>query len=205
MRLSLLLAVFFVLAVPLLAQDAPNPPMTPGMACPMPGMGGGMGQGMGMGGPMGHGMQCMCPMCGMMGMGGMLPGQMLLMHADMLKLTDDQIQKIRNIQPDFRRQQVRTGADIQLDQIDLQQELMKDGPDAAKAERLIRHINQLQADQQVAAMKASIAAKNVLTPEQRQMCSSMMKMKMMGPQMPGGMQPMGPPGGTPPMPPAPHH
>lgn len=194
MRLATVLAVFLVLSLPLFAQD-PNPPMTPGMACPMPGMGGDMGQmGQGMGGM--QGMQgMMCPMCGMMSMGGMLPGGMYLMHADMLGLTDDQIRKLQDIQADFRRRQVRTGSDIQLNQIDLQQETMKDSPDATKAERLIREINRLQGDMQVAAMKASMAAKNVLTPEQRRMAMSMMMKPPM--QVPGGMQQ--------PMPPAQHH
>ena len=204
MKTALLLAVFLALTAPLLAQD---PPMDPGMSCPMGGMGmGGMMGGGGMG--MGGGMQGMCPMCGMMGMGGMLPGGMYLMRAQMLGLTDDQIAKIQSTQTDFRRTQIKTQSEIQLAQLDLQQELMKDKPDSAKIEQLIKRINGLQAEVQIAAMKASLAVRNVLTPAQRRMCKSMM-MKMMMPQqqggmqMPGGMQPMGPggmaPGGMQPM------
>ena len=222
MKVVALLVVLFVLTLPALAQDqpSPNPPMNPGMSCPMGGMGqgmmgGGMGMGQGMGQGMGgmHGMQCMCPMCGMMGMGGTLPGQMFIMRAQMLGLTDDQINKIQGIQTDFRRQQIKTGSDIQLAQIDLQQEMMKDSPDMAKVEPTIKRINGLQAELQIAGVKASLASKNVLTPQQRQMCMPMMRNMMMpgmqggmqpmapGGQMPmgpmGGMQPMGPPGGAP--------
>ena len=207
MRVVGLLVFLCVLALPVLAQDqpAPNPPMNPGMSCPMPGMGMGQGMGRGMGQGMGPGMGqgmgpgmgqgmgqgMMCPMCPMMGAGGMLPGHMFNMHAAALELTEDQIQKIQNIQTDFRRQQIRTGSEIELSRIDLQQEMMKDNPDVTKAERLIRDINRLQADMQVAAMKASAAAKNVLTPEQRSRAKSM----MMRPPMGGGMQPMPPAGG----------
>jgi Spy/CpxP family protein refolding chaperone len=219
MRIALLLAVLLVVSLPAFSQNSgdPNPSM---MSGPMGGgmmgggqgmgmgggqgmgggmMGGGMGQGMGMRGMMGkgmgmgggQGMQGMCPMCSMMGMSDMLPGGMCLLRAGGLGLTDDQTSKIQNIHTDFRREQIKTGSEIQLAQLDLQQELMKDNPDTSKVGTIIKRINGLQAEVQIAAMKSWIAARNVLTPEQRQKCKSM----MMGRPMTGGMMPMMPQGG----------
>ena len=208
MRIALLLAVLLVVSLPAFSQNSgdPNPSMMSGpMGGQGMGMGGGMmgggqgmrgmmGKGMGMGG--GQGMQGMCPMCSMMGMSEMLPGGMCLLRAGGLGLTDDQISKIQNIHTDFRREQIKTGSEIQLAQLDLRQEMMKDNPDASKVGTIIKRINGLQAEVQIAAMKSWIAARNVLTPEQRQKCKSMMKSMMQGMGgMMGGMQPMMPKGG----------
>ena len=219
MRIALLLAVLLVVSLPAFSQNSgdPNPPMMSGpMGGQGMGMGGGMmgggqgmgggmmgggqgmhgmmGKGMGMGG--GQGMQGMCPMCSMMGMSEMLPGGMCLLRAGGLGLTDDQISKIQNIHTDFRREQIKTGSEIQLAQLDLQQELMKDNPDTSKVGTIIKRINGLQAEVQIAAMKSWLAGRNVLTPEQRDMCKSMMKSMMQGMGgMMGGMQPMMPKGG----------
>ena len=200
----LLAAAFICLAQP----ANPNVAAPPGAgANPMPGMTSPMNQ-MQMG-QMQMGAGCMCPMCGMQ-MGGMTPDRMLAEGIQGLGLTDDQMTRLRDICMDFRKTQIRLTGDIEIAQIDLQRMLVQDVVDAQKAERQVGEINKLQGDLQITMVRSLLAARNVLTPEQRRaIISKMMRTGPMQQPASGGRGPMpmgpgaSPPSGGPPQPPPP--
>jgi Spy/CpxP family protein refolding chaperone len=207
----LMLVVVIPAAAQMMEQGQPMPPQPGPQGAPgpmMPGMGQmGMGSMMcpmcqgRMGGGQGMDMGMMYPMC----RGMMLPGHHALMHREALGLSDQQADKIRDIQTEFRKQQIRLGSEVQLAEIDLEQAMKAEKVDMPGVERLVREMNRVQGDLRLAGIRAKVSAQNVLTPDQRKMAESMMMMP--------GPQPMGMPGpgmmrpGTPqaPAPGPPHH
>ena len=162
-------------------------------------------------GPMGGMMSGMkCPMCGgQMNMGGMgpgmmsgiIPGQRYLMMCNALNLTPDQVQKIRDIQLDFAKQMVNSGSGILLSLIDQQQALLQDNVDMSRLEKQAKNLGSMVTDLDLAAVRDQVAARNVLTPDQRlkaqvMMAPTCMPMGGMGMMGSGGMGSMMPMPGT---------
>jgi Spy/CpxP family protein refolding chaperone len=145
----------------------------------------GMGQ-MGMGGMQGMGCCSMCPMCqGMSPAGGdMLPEQMLNRLVREIGLTGEQVEQILGILLDFRKTRIRLTSEMQIVQIDLQKMLMQDTVDKKKVEQQVRDLSRMQGDLNLAGAQAVLAARDVLTPEQRRKAVSLL---IKGFYFPGGM------------------
>jgi len=159
--------------------------------CPMMGgMMGMAGRGMrGMGGPAGT------PM-------GIPPvAAMLLMHREMLGLTDQQADRLRAIQGAQARQQIRATAEIRVAQMDLADLMMQPAPSRTKVEALIRDIGRRMTDLQVANANAALDALAALTPQQRDQVLQMARSG--GCPMMGAMGAPGSPMGGAATPPAP--
>lgn len=130
--------------------------------CP-PGMGGGRGM---MGGSMRGEMHEM-----MMGGMGMMKGMgpsFYLDKKDRLGLSPPQVQQLRNIRRDFRKDAVRRSADLKIAMIDLADAFQGEWT-VEEAEKQLRQIQQLRTDLLVQYLKARKQAEQVLTDEQRQM------------------------------------
>lgn len=118
-----------------------------------------------------------CPMCGGDmhgdGMSAMIPGQRYLAQCGALGLSSDQINRIRNIQIDFYKQAVQDISGILTAHLDQQQALMADKVDTGRVEKQAREIGRLVGELDLAAVRAQIAARNVLTPDQRAKANTM--------------------------------
>jgi len=187
-KILCILAAALLLALPVLAQTDPNMgggmppgPMMPGN-CPMGGMGGGMMGGMGGGQGMMGG--------GMMGPGGMGLDQCLMMHIQSLGLTEDQMSRLRTVMTDYQKERINLTSQIQVKEIDLHTMLMADNADMKKVEAQVRDINRVQGDLQLAGIRAFLAGKKILMPEQIRMLQQMMGMCMGTCPMMGGGMPM---------------
>lgn len=138
--------------------------MMGGQPCPMCGMG--MGGGMGMKGDMGkmHG-----EMRGMMG--GMAPSFYLGMK-DKLDLDMEQVQQLRDIRMDFRKNFVRQSAELKIAKLEMEDAFQGDWT-VDKAEEQLRQIQQLRTDLIVKYLEARKKAEQVLTSEQLQQVQGM--------------------------------
>lgn len=166
-------------------QAAGEPAAVP-QSMGMTGMGGmGMGQ-MGMKGSM------MCPMCAqMMGGGmmekmegmeemagmGMMPGmgrmEMLdrpffLARAKELRLSDEQVAKLRSIRHAHRTDNIRTAAEMKIAGMELR-DLLAGEWTLEAAEKLVRNMQKMEGDMKVRFLRAKKEAEKVLTPEQLNM------------------------------------
>ncbi|HKL48623.1 MAG TPA: hypothetical protein VJ882_03115 [Desulfuromonadales bacterium] len=138
--------------------------MMGGQMCPMCGMkmgGGGMGM---MHGSM-HG-----EMRGMM-MGGMAPSFYLGMQ-DKLGLEKDQVQQLRDIRRDFRKNSIRQSAELKIGKLEME-ELFQGDWTVEKAEEQLQKVQQLRTDLIVKYLKARKKAEQVLTSEQLQQVQEM--------------------------------
>ena len=155
-------------------------PMQGRMGYPLAGMGGPMGRHLGAGIP---------PYAGV-----------LLMHRQMLNLTDDQVRRLQAMQADQLKQQIRGVAEARIAGIDLMQLLQQPNPDRGKVEAAVRDLGRRATDIGLAYVRGMLDARGVLTDEQRRMVASMgpslmqpcpMRGQMMGGGMMGGMGGMG--------------
>ncbi len=194
---------------PAQAQGGPSP----GAAPPGPGM-------MGPGGMMGHG--------GMMGQGGMGPGMMgqrgmgpgggwrrgmrgdlafdehplitiMLHHRSQLGLTDEQVEQLRALRSNFEKEAIRTGADLRILELELDDLLDAEQVDLAKVEAMVRKEEATRASLRLSRIRAIEQAKTALTAEQRQRLRSAVEAwegPGAGPMGPGmrGPGPIGPGG-----------
>jgi Spy/CpxP family protein refolding chaperone len=129
--------------------------------CPM-GMGGGRGM---MVGPM-HGEMHEMMMGGMGMMRGSGPSFYLGMK-DELDLTPQQVQQLRDIRRDFRKNFIRQSADMKIAMIDMGDAFQGDWT-VEEAEKQLRQIQQSRTDLMVQYLKARKQAEQVLTAEQLQ-------------------------------------
>ncbi|MBI3946921.1 MAG: periplasmic heavy metal sensor [Armatimonadetes bacterium] len=166
-----------------LAAPAPGAP-GPGPHGGQPGMGG-MHGGMG-------GMRAAPGRMGGRGIGMGSPAAMLLMHRQMLNLTDQQVERLQNIHVEAQKQAVRQMADVRIAQIDLMQLLSQPNPDRRRIEDAARDLGRRMTEVHLARVRSFLDAWDVLTPEQRQQVRSMMgPMGMGGCPMCAGMMGMG--------------
>ncbi|MBW7957719.1 MAG: PDZ domain-containing protein [Deltaproteobacteria bacterium] len=163
-------------AMPRGAMQERGRPMMGGMGgmmagdCPM-GMGG-MGPGM-----RGHGMGMMGPgmMMGMDRMGhrgkkGTMMGHFygrMMMAVKALDLTPEQKARATEIYTNFRKQAIRTGADIKIAKLELHQLLMADPVNMESVTAKVNEIARKQADLMMAGIRGVEEFKKTLTPEQR--------------------------------------
>ena len=131
----------------------------------------------------------------------------LLMHQKEIGLSEEQVGKIKTLQFELDKTRIRTEADIQLAERELDVLVPDAKADLAAIEAKLKQSGALQASLRLAAIKAKRDALALLTPEQREKEKAehekMMKMRgehrmkeMEG--MGHGMKPGGPPpGGAP--------
>lgn len=130
-----------------------------------------MGPGMMDPGMMDHGMMG----AGMMRM-GMMDGPMAhsfyLDRADELGLSADQVAKLKALQSDSRRDNIRNVAEVKIARMELADLLDDKDWSLNDAEPLIRKVQKLEGDVQVRYLQAMSGARKVLTAEQLKQASS---------------------------------
>ncbi|HOQ30103.1 MAG TPA: periplasmic heavy metal sensor [Armatimonadota bacterium] len=145
-----------------------------------------------------------CPMMGMpraqAGRGGhgamaavMAPVRLLLMHRDMLNLTDDQVSRLTSLHAENQKQMARRLADAYAAHIDLMQALTRPDPDRRAVETAVRALGQAVTEFMLTQSRAYVDALQVLTPAQRQQFQRMASLHASGqcPQCRGMMGGMG--------------
>jgi len=129
----------------------------------------------------GSGMQGAPPAAGMRMMEDAMSGRMMmepgkmrqmmdrafyLDRVDELRLSAEQVAKLRSIQGACRRDNIRTGAEARIVRLDLDDLLSGNDWNLDAAEKLVRQQQKLEADMQVRHLQALAAARQVLTPDQ---------------------------------------
>lgn len=85
-----------------------------------------------------------------------------------LGLTDEQMKRLRDMGTQAQRSGIRTRADLEIKQLDLQELLGAANPDRAAIDRTIREIAELRAAEMKAGIDMRLGLQSVLTPEQRE-------------------------------------
>ncbi len=85
-----------------------------------------------------------------------------------LGLTDEQANRLRQMVTGARKNSIRTQAELQIKQLELQELLSAAQPDRAAIDRAVREIADLRAAQMKAAIDQRLGFQSVLTPEQRE-------------------------------------
>ena len=159
--LALLLTVIF--AVPAFSQMMDMPMM-------------GHGEGPGMMGDMGD--------MGMMGMMGDMG--MCLKHAEMMGLTDDQMNKMKPVHFEMQKKQAQYKADLKIAMIELMEIMEVKDFDLEKATAGVKKIEGIKTAHHLEMFKAMKEMRAVLTDEQFKKMKKIMPMEM-GEKKPAGM------------------
>lgn len=122
-----------------------------------------------------------------------------LRHQKDLALTPAQVDNLRKLGTDARRDAIKRKAEQRLAELDLRTMMAPDAADPnkprdlAKIETKVREIEKLRADGRVAQIRNLEQSRQVLTPEQREKLRTLLSQRMQhrGPQGPGtrGMAP----------------
>jgi Spy/CpxP family protein refolding chaperone len=121
-----------------------------------------------------------------------------LRHQKDLALTPAQVDSLRKLGTDARRNAIKLQADRRLAEVDLRALMAPDAADPnkpkdlARIEAKVREIEKLRADGRVAQIRSLEQSRQVLTPEQREKLRTLLSQRMhhRGPQ--GGMRGMTP-------------
>ncbi len=116
-----------------------------------------------------------------------------LRHRQELALTPAQVDSLRKLGTDARRDAIKRQADRRLAELDLRTLMTPDAADPnksldlAKAEAKVREIERLRGDDRVARLRSLEQSRQVLTPEQREKLRTLMTQRWQhhGPQMQG--------------------
>ena len=98
--------------------------------------------------------------------------RMVLMNRQVLGLTTQQVDSLRNLGMDSWRAAIRRRADLQLAQLDLMTLRWSDPVDMGKIETKVREIEKFKGDGRIAAIRTAETAKAQLTAEQREKMKS---------------------------------
>lgn len=85
-----------------------------------------------------------------------------------LGLTDEQMNKLRQMRNQSRRNSIRSRAEIQIKELELGEQLEAARPDRAAIDRLVREMADLRAQQMKAMIDMRLGLQDVLTADQRQ-------------------------------------
>ncbi len=88
-----------------------------------------------------------------------------------LKLTDDQIKRLKDIRDAFSKKSVKQRAEMKTRRIDLKRALDTEKIDLADVEKKIREISNMRVDLRIARLKAIQEGKSVLNAEQQKQLS----------------------------------
>jgi Spy/CpxP family protein refolding chaperone len=123
-----------------------------------------------------------------------------LRHRQELALTPAQVDNLRKLGTDARRDAIKRQAERRLAELDLRTLLTPDAADQnkpldlAKAEAKVREIERLRGDERVARLRGLEQSRQVLTPEQREKLRTLLAQRWQhhGPQPGPGMRGMAP-------------
>ena len=88
-----------------------------------------------------------------------------------LKLTDDQIKRLKDIRDAFSKKSVKQRAEMKTRRIDLKRALDTEKIDLADVEKKIREVSNMRVDLRIARLKAIQEGKSVLNAEQQKQLS----------------------------------
>lgn len=94
-----------------------------------------------------------------------------LRNHEELKLTDDQVKRLKDIRDAFSKKAVKERADMKARGIDLKRALDADKVDLADVEKKIREISSMRVDLRIARLKAIQEGKAVLSDDQQKQLS----------------------------------
>lgn len=94
-----------------------------------------------------------------------------LRNHEELKLTDDQMKRLKDIRDAFSKKAVKERADMKARGIDLKRALDADKVDLADVEKKIREISTMRVDLRIARLKAIQEGKSVLNDDQQKQLS----------------------------------
>ena len=94
-----------------------------------------------------------------------------LRNHEELKLTDDQVKRLKDIRDAFSKKAVKEGADMKARGIDLRRALDAEKLDLAEVEKKIREISKMRVDLRIARLKAIQEGKSVLSDDQQKQLS----------------------------------
>jgi hypothetical protein len=92
---------------------------------------------------------------------------LMLDHREKLGLSSQQVQQLERIRNDFRRQAIRSDADLKVAEMDLESLLQADPVDLKKAEAKIHEIEKVKGDLRFARIRAVEEGRELLSQEQR--------------------------------------
>ena len=130
--------------------------------------------------------------------------RLALRHQKELGLSTTQVDSLRKLGVDARRDAIKREADLKLARVDLGTLMMPDpadpnrARDMGKIEAKVRDIEKLRADAKIAQIRTMEQSRQVLTPEQREKLRAVMAQRWQhrGPQPGSGTQGMAPEEGT---------
>lgn len=120
-----------------------------GMSCPTCGCGAGEGHGMG----------------GMKAMFKIMPWK-IMMHAEEIGISDEQLEKLRNRHSEAKKQMIQIHSQIKMNMVDVKSAVMRDQIDMATAEAKIQEIGKLKAEMFLTMVRAMNDMRQMMTPEQ---------------------------------------
>ncbi len=103
-----------------------------------------------------------------------------LRNHEELKLTDDQVKRLKDIRDAFSKKSVKERAEMKTRRIDLKRALDAEKIDLAGVEKKIREISTMRADLRIARLKAIQEGRSVLNAEQQKQLSKIAR-KRRGP------------------------
>ena len=92
-----------------------------------------------------------------------------------LNLTDSQKTAIHDIRIALRKNMIQSRADLKIAKIELAEQIRKDTVDMATVETQVKKIEGLRTAMRLDAIKARVAIKSKLTPEQRKKLAELMQ------------------------------
>jgi Spy/CpxP family protein refolding chaperone len=147
----------FAMALPIvsMAHEGPGEAGHPGMSCGMKGMMQGRGMERGHG-EFGH-------------MGELMAGKMprfYIMHAQELKLSDDQLASLKKISFDMKRDFISKGSVVMMKKLDLKEVLAKPDYKVEDAAAKLKEVEDARLALETAVLQHAAQARDVLTPAQ---------------------------------------
>ena len=94
-----------------------------------------------------------------------------LRYHEELKLTDDQVKRLKDIRDAFSKKAVKERAEMKSRRIDLKRALDTEKIDLTDVEKKIREVSNMRADLRIARLKAIQEGKSVLNAEQQKQLS----------------------------------
>ncbi len=135
-----------------------------------------------------HGMGgAACPTCGCGGHGPEIKGMgcgiksifmtlpwKVMMHAEELGLSEDQVEALRKRYAEARKQMIQIGSQIKINMIDVHDAVMREEIDMPCAEAKIREIGKLKSELFLGMIQAMNHMRHIPSPEQRKKIREML-------------------------------
>jgi Spy/CpxP family protein refolding chaperone len=119
---------------------------------------------------------------GIFGHGILMKMHMAIENQERLKLSEDQITKIKNLDADTRKEMIKMKADIELIDVDLNQKLMDEALDIKATNELIDKKYDLKKEKAKAIVAAHAQFKELLSKEQEEVLKKLAEEKKKNPE-----------------------